>query len=137
MRKLNKAIYKLTDGKEIFKTRSMDVNEFMEAQKMANKSTNGNITWRLHTINEKNCREWVVYLVECSDKTLYCGITTSLARRLEQHNAGKGARYTRGRGPVKIVSCSSKKMSKSGASKLEYRIRRLPKHKKTALLSLY
>jgi len=41
-----------------------------------------------------------VYIVCCSDKTLYTGSTPQLARRIEEHNAGKGAKYTRGRGPV-------------------------------------
>lgn len=46
---------------------------------------------------------WVLYVVRCRDGSLYCGITNHLARRLEQHNAGRGARYTRGRGPVELV----------------------------------
>lgn len=46
---------------------------------------------------------WCVYLVECSDGTLYCGVTNDLARRLVAHDAGRGARYTRGRGPVRLV----------------------------------
>ena len=46
---------------------------------------------------------WWVYVLLCSDNSLYCGITTDLERRLGQHNAGTGARYTRGRGPVKLV----------------------------------
>ena len=46
---------------------------------------------------------WVVYIVRCGDGSLYTGITTDLTRRVEQHNAGKGARYTRGRSPVAVV----------------------------------
>lgn len=46
---------------------------------------------------------WVLYVLRCADGTLYCGITNDLKRRLAQHNAGKGARYTKGRGPVKVV----------------------------------
>jgi len=42
---------------------------------------------------------WYLYVLECRDGTLYCGITTDVARRVKQHEEGKGARYTRGRGP--------------------------------------
>ncbi len=44
-----------------------------------------------------------VYVVECSDGTLYTGYTTDVERRVEEHNAGEGAKYTRGRTPVKVV----------------------------------
>ena len=47
--------------------------------------------------------KWVLYVLRCKDDTLYCGITNRLARRLEQHNQGKGARYTKGRGPVVLL----------------------------------
>jgi len=72
---------------------------------------------------------WYVYIVECSDKTLYTGITNNLERRIEQHNEGKGAKYTRGRGPITLVksfTCSSK----SSALKLEYKIKQLSKEEK-------
>lgn len=46
---------------------------------------------------------WHVYLVRCCNGALYTGITTDVARRVAQHNAGKGARYTRANGPVKLV----------------------------------
>lgn len=45
---------------------------------------------------------WFVYIIECSDKTLYTGITTDIERRLEEHNNKKGAAYTRTRIPVKL-----------------------------------
>ncbi len=47
--------------------------------------------------------EWWVYILRCSDGTLYTGITTNLERRTHQHNAGRAARYTRSRGPVVLV----------------------------------
>src|SRR5690606_27845254 len=47
---------------------------------------------------------WTVYLVRCADDTLYCGITNDLAGRLAAHEAGKGAKYTRGRGPLVVVA---------------------------------
>ena len=78
---------------------------------------------------------WVVYLVRCSDNTLYCGVTNDLDSRIEAHNAGKGAKYTRSRRPVELV-CASRKMSKSEAFKLEHRIKRLPAHRKPMAITM-
>jgi len=50
--------------------------------------------------SEQAAEDWFVYIVECCDRTFYTGITKDLKRRIDQHNAGKGARYTRGRRPV-------------------------------------
>ena len=72
---------------------------------------------------------WYVYIVECSDKTLYTGITIDIERRIKQHNEGKGAKYTRGRGPVTLVK-SFECESKSEALKLEYRIKQLSREEK-------
>ncbi|MDJ0819749.1 MAG: GIY-YIG nuclease family protein [Desulfobacterales bacterium] len=72
---------------------------------------------------------WVVYLVRCSDNSLYCGITNDLDNRLAEHNSGKGAKYTRSRRPVELV-CVCSKLTKSEALKLEYRIKRLPSDQK-------
>jgi len=47
--------------------------------------------------------EHYVYVVECSDGTLYTGYTTDVDRRVEEHNAGEGAKYTRGRTPVRLA----------------------------------
>jgi len=47
--------------------------------------------------------KWVLYVLRCKDNSFYCGITNDLTRRIGQHNAGKGARYTKGRGPVVLV----------------------------------
>jgi putative endonuclease len=77
--------------------------------------------------------KWIVYLVRCSDNSLYCGVTNDLDNRLSNHNLGKGAKYTRSRRPVKLVGVSST-MSKSGALKLEHRIKQLPANKKIAEL---
>lgn len=65
----------------------------------------------------------MVYLVRCSDNSLYCGISNDIKRRLAEHNSGKGARYTKLRRPVELA-CISSAMSKSEALKLEYRIKR-------------
>ncbi len=75
---------------------------------------------------------WVCYLLRCADGTLYCGITNDLDKRLGAHNAGEGAKYTRGRTPVKVVyqeSCEDK----SAALKRELQIKRLPRGEKIAL----
>ncbi len=74
-------------------------------------------------------RQWIVYLVQCSDKSLYCGITNNLENRLAAHNAGKGAKYTRSRRPVTLVGTSSE-MTRSDALKLEYRVKQVPSNKK-------
>ncbi|MDH4192604.1 MAG: GIY-YIG nuclease family protein [Nitrospirota bacterium] len=46
---------------------------------------------------------WIVYILECADKTLYTGITKNLEHRLQAHETGKGAKYTRGRGPFSVL----------------------------------
>jgi putative endonuclease len=67
--------------------------------------------------------------VECSDGTLYTGITTDINRRLNQHNSGKGAKYTSIRRPVKLMSISEFG-DRSDASKEEYRIKQLTRKEK-------
>ena len=81
-------------------------------------------------LNNKN---WVVYLVQCSDNSLYCGVSNDLESRLVEHNSGKGAKYTRSRRPVELVGVSPE-MAKNEALKLEYRIKKLPANKKIAAL---
>lgn len=76
---------------------------------------------------------WVCYLLRCADDTLYCGITNDMEKRLAAHNAGEGAKYTRGRIPVSVVyreSCADK----SAALKREIQIKRLSRSAKQALL---
>ncbi len=73
--------------------------------------------------------KWFVYILECADGTLYTGITNNLDRRVKQHNEGKGAKYTRGRGPVALVKFVEL-LSKRDALKLEYKIKQLPKEEK-------
>jgi putative endonuclease len=77
---------------------------------------------------------WSVYLARCADGTLYCGIALDVAARLAQHDAGKGARYTRGRGPLALVlvrRCADK----GRALRLEYAIKRLSREAKEALIA--
>ena len=77
---------------------------------------------------------WHIYMVRCSDGTLYTGITNDLKKRIEAHNSGKeGARYTRSRRPVKLVY-SEQVESKSAAAKLEYQLKKLPRLKKKELV---
>ena len=53
--------------------------------------------------DEEGAVLWMVYMLECADKTLYTGITNNLDRRMAEHEAGKGARYTKGRSPFRLV----------------------------------
>jgi len=70
-------------------------------------------------------KQWVVYLIRCSDESLYCGITNNLKNRLAAHNSGRGAKYTRSRRPVELVGVSSE-MTKSDTLKLEYQVKQVP-----------
>ena len=72
---------------------------------------------------------WLVYLLECSDGTFYAGITNDLEHRLATHNAGLGAKYTRGRTPVRLLEFKEVK-SHSEALQQEYQLKKLPKSKK-------
>lgn len=85
------------------------------------------------TIDKKN-NDWFVYILECSDKTLYTGITNSLDKRLEQHNSGvDGAKYTRPRRPVKYVY-QEKQVNRSLATKREMAIKKLKRAEKLKLI---
>ncbi len=86
-------------------------------------------------MNEKqnNCiREWYVYILQCSDHSLYTGITNDINRRIKQHNAGKGAKYTRIRRPVKLAAFFFAE-NRSLAAKEEYRIKQLSRPEKLKL----
>ena len=78
---------------------------------------------------------WFVYILECSDNTLYTGITTNLEKRIEQHNVGvDGAKYTRVRRPVKCVYQEPQK-NRSEATKREMAIKKLSRVKKLQLIN--
>ncbi len=79
-------------------------------------------------------KKWAVYLVRCSDRSLYCGISNDFKSRLIEHNSGRGARYTKSRRPVELVGISPE-MTKSEAIKLEYRIKQLLADKKITELT--
>lgn len=74
-----------------------------------------------------------VYILKCHDNTLYTGYTNNLIKRIQAHNAGKGAKYTRGRLPVKLVYFE-KYNSKVEAMKREYAIKQLTRWKKLKLI---
>lgn len=74
-----------------------------------------------------------VYIVECRDATLYTGYTIDVEKRLAEHNAGKAAKYTRGRIPVTLRYVEEGE-SRSWGLKREAEIKRLPREKKLALL---
>lgn len=76
---------------------------------------------------------YFVYIVECADQTLYTGWTTNVERRLKTHNAGRGARYTRERGPVRLVYVEEVS-SRSAALKRELAIKRLQRADKLKLV---
>ena len=76
-------------------------------------------------------KSWVIYLLECIDGSLYTGITNDLEKRLAIHNAGLGAKYTRGRRPVTLLKFKTVK-SQSEALKIEYQIKQLSRFKKRA-----
>ena len=78
---------------------------------------------------------WYTYIVECSDKTLYVGTTNDIEKRLIKHNAGKGAKYTRGRAPVKI-RYSEVFESRAEACKHEYKLKRYSREQKLELIEL-
>lgn len=77
---------------------------------------------------------WYIYILECSDGTLYTGITTDLDKRLKTHNNGKGAKYTKTRLPV-VLKVSFEAEDRSSASKEEYRIKQLTRKQKLELIN--
>jgi putative endonuclease len=75
---------------------------------------------------------WYVYLLCCSDNSIYTGITNDLEKRIAKHNAGTGAKYTKGRAPVTLIK-SFEVANKSEALKLEYKIKQLSREEKLKL----
>lgn len=75
---------------------------------------------------------WLVYMLRCRDGTIYTGCTNNLTRRLAAHNAGQGAKYTRGRGPVTLIyqePCASR----ATALAREAALKKLSRRQKLAL----
>ncbi len=76
---------------------------------------------------------WYLYILRCKDGTLYTGITTDVEKRLEAHRAGRGAKYTRGRGPLELLyteECGDH----SAALKREIEVKALPREEKLILI---
>ncbi len=76
---------------------------------------------------------WYLYLIRCRGNSLYCGITTNVEKRFQAHTEGRGAKYTRGRGPLELVYteiCGDH----SAALKRELEVKRLTRKQKDALI---
>lgn len=78
-------------------------------------------------------KRWFVYILRCADGTLYTGATDNVTRRVEVHNSGKGAKYTRSRIPVEVVYTEECE-SYSAALKREYIIKQMTRQQKTKLI---
>jgi len=79
-------------------------------------------------------KKWSSYLLECADGTYYSGVATDLEDRLREHNAGRGAKYTRGRRPVRLVwfrKCGSYAKARA----LEARVKGCSREKKSQLVA--
>jgi len=76
---------------------------------------------------------WYLYLVRCNDGSLYTGISTDVARRIEAHSSNRGARRLRGRGPLELVY-SYPLGDRSKAQRVEYRVKRLSRGAKERLV---
>ena len=82
---------------------------------------------------KQKSKVWVVYILRCSDCSLYTGMTNNIEKRFAAHNQGTAAKYTRSRRPVELLA-SSAKMDRSDAMRLEIKIKKLPGIKKIATL---
>lgn len=81
-------------------------------------------------------KKYFVYILKCSDKTLYTGITVDLTRRLREHNSSKlGAKYTRNRLPVKLVYSQPFK-NRSQATKAEMAIKKMTRQEKINFIKM-
>jgi predicted GIY-YIG superfamily endonuclease len=84
-------------------------------------------------VSERAKGDWFVYLLRCSDETLYTGIAKDVARRFRQHNAGTASKYTRSRLPVKLIHLEAHP-SQSSALKRELAIKALDRREKLAMV---
>ena len=76
---------------------------------------------------------WILYIIKCNDNSLYTGITTNVKKRISKHSNDQGAKYTRGRGPFKLV-LKEKYQTRSQASKREYQIKQMSHLEKIELI---
>ena len=77
--------------------------------------------------------KWYLYILRCGDGTLYTGVTNDVEKRLTAHRAGKGAKYTRGRGPLELVY-REELPDHSAALKRELAVKALKREDKLALM---
>ncbi|MCW8932133.1 MAG: GIY-YIG nuclease family protein [Gammaproteobacteria bacterium] len=87
-------------------------------------------------VKQSTENNWLVYMILCSDKTLYTGITTDIEKRFAQHENKKGAKYFYGRSPEKVVYLEEG-YDRSTASKREYEIKKYSRIKKMSLIESY
>lgn len=78
----------------------------------------------------------VTYILKCNDNSLYTGWTNDITHRLKMHNEGKGAKYTRGRGPVELVYLEEFETKQEAMSR-EAKIKRLTRKEKLLLIEIY
>ncbi|RRJ83861.1 GIY-YIG nuclease family protein [Aestuariirhabdus litorea] len=77
---------------------------------------------------------WFLYVILCSDRSLYTGITTDIERRFSEHARGRGARFFRGRQPLRVVYRETHN-DRASASRREYQIKQLSRQQKLALVA--
>ncbi|UUM32613.1 GIY-YIG nuclease family protein [Vibrio japonicus] len=82
----------------------------------------------------KSVSDWYVYLIRDRNNSLYCGISTDVARRFSQHSTGKGAKALKGKGPLELVWSEKVGASRGLALKVEYKVKRLKKTQKEQLI---
>ena len=78
---------------------------------------------------------WSVYLARCADQSLYCGIAVDVGARIAAPDAGRGARYTRGRGPLTVLAVRRCR-EKGVALSIEHAVKQLPRAQKLALAAV-
>jgi putative endonuclease len=78
---------------------------------------------------------WYVYVARCADGTLYCGIARDVAARIAAHDAGRGARYTRGRGPLELLIVRRCR-GQGNALRIEHAVKQLSRAEKLALVQV-
>jgi putative endonuclease len=88
----------------------------------------------IKTWNYTVSKQWVVYMILCSDNSLYTGITNDLPRRFSQHSISQGAKFFRSRQPIKVVYAEAGH-NRSTASKREFAIKKLKPAKKLLLIA--
>ena len=85
------------------------------------------------TEGEVRLKRWFVYILECSDGTLYCGVTTDLERRVNEHNKGTASRYTRSRRPVTLLGYAAFP-DRGTAQRIEHAVKKRPPEEKLRFL---